>query len=85
MHVLSRSVLGKQASWTMLAQTEADVPAIRLGREVELSVRARGRKLTVSIAGKPVIQTDLPGALSGRYGVGGPFANHVAWRKVRLR
>jgi len=77
---------GVPDGWIRLAATERDVAGLRLGRQVDLKVVADRRELRVSIDGVEVLAATLrKGSLAGRYGVGGPFANQVAWRSVRLR
>ena len=85
--VLQRKMNGDLPDgWQLLAKTEQDIAGIRLGGHVDLKVVANRRSILVSVAGRELLRATLAkGSLAGRYGVGGPFANHVAWRKVRLR
>jgi len=76
----------RPSGWTVHARSQADVPSIRVGGSVDLQVEVKARKLTVIVAGQVVVQHTLEGAtLAGRFGVGGPFGNQVAWRGVRVR
>jgi len=86
-HVSERQVGddGRPSGWKILGTTDDDVEALRLGRAVALEVRVTPRRLTVHIDRKRVLTAELPGSLTGRYGVGGPFGNQVAWRDVRLK
>lgn len=85
--VSERQMEGDQPTgWTVLAASEQDVPSIRLGQPLDFKLVAERKKLSVFLAGKLAVTAEWKGgALTGRYGVGGPFGNQVAWRGVRLQ
>ena len=76
----------RPTGWTVLAASTDDVAGVRLGREIEFELIAERKRLSVFIDGKLAVSAAWKGgSLSGRYGVGGPFGNQVAWRGVRLK
>lgn len=86
-HVTERIMTdGAPTGWRVLGATRDDVKGVRLGRSVAIEMRLVRRKLDIRVEGQHVLTVELPkGSMAGRYGVGGPFGNQVAWRRVRVR
>jgi hypothetical protein len=71
-------------AWRVLARADA-VPGLVAMTPAKVEVLWQNGRLTVTVAGRTVLSTAVPATPVQRFGAGGPYFNHVAWRRIRIR